>query len=85
MFIVLFCFSRSSTTKCMSVNNKPFMARPTLIDLNIVKLIYFPLMSGLDKCSGSCNGVNELSSKIGILSETKHVNVKVFNMITQIE
>ena len=69
----------------MSVNNEPFMARPTLIDLNIVKLIYFPLMSGLDKCSGSCNGVNELSSKIGILSETKHVNVKVFNMITQIE
>ena len=82
---MLFSFSRSSTTKCMSVNNKPFMARPTLIGLNIVKRIYFPLMSSLDNCNGSCNGVDDLSSKIGILRETKHLNVKVFNMITQIE
>ena len=36
----------------------------------------------LDKYSGSCNSVDDLSTKICILSKTKDINVKVFNMIT---
>ena len=31
------------------------MVRPTLIDLNPVKLNYFPFMISLDKCNESCN------------------------------
>ena len=31
------------------------MATPTLIDLNLVELKYYPFMISLDKCSGSCN------------------------------
>ena len=41
-------------------------------------------MIGLDKCNESnesCNAVNDLSSKICVPSETKDVNVKVFNVI----
>ena len=39
-----------------------------------------------DKCNGSCNVVDESSSKMCVRSETKHINVKtlVFNMITKI-
>ena len=50
-----------------------------LIDLNPVELKYFPFMVSLDKCNGSCN---ILSPKICIPKETKHINVKAFNMIT---
>ena len=39
-------------------------------------------MINLDKCSGSCNSVDDLSTKISIESKTKDVNVKVSNMIT---
>ena len=39
-------------------------------------------MIKLDKCSGSCNSVDDLSTKICIPSKTKDENVKVFNMIT---
>ena len=35
------------------------------------------------KCSGSCNSVNDLSTKKCFLSKTKDINVKVFNMITR--
>ena len=31
------------------------MVRPTLIGLNPVELKYYPFMSNLDKCTGSCN------------------------------
>ena len=36
-------------------------------------------MTSLDKCSGSCN---VLSPKICVPEETKDINVKAFNMIT---
>ena len=41
-------------------------------------------MVSLDKCNGSCNAIDGLSTKICVPSETKDVNVKVFRMITRI-
>ena len=58
MFIVLFTFSSTlacDQTKRVSLNDDPFTIRPTLIDLNLVELKYYPFMFSLDKCSGSCN------------------------------
>ena len=60
------------------------MIRPTLIDLNPIKLNYYSFMISIDKCSGSCNDVDDLSTKRCASSETKDVNVTVFNMITKI-
>ena len=40
VFIVLLCFGESLTSKCISLNNKPCMTRPFLIDLNPVELKY---------------------------------------------
>ena len=60
------------------------MARPILINLNPVKLNCFPFMISLDKCSESCNVVENLSTKIYVSSEAKDINVKVFNMIKRI-
>ena len=31
------------------------MVRPTLIDLNLPKLKYYPFMISLDKSTGNCN------------------------------
>ena len=84
VFIVLLSFSRSLATKCVSVNNEPCRTRPTLIDLNHVKFNYYPFRTSLDKCNESRNAIDDSSTKICILSETKGVNVKVFNMITRI-
>ena len=84
-FIVLLSFSSSLgrvaivRTKCLSLNDEPCMVRPTLIDLNPVELKYDSLIISLDKCNGSCN---VLSPKICALKETKDINVKVFNMLT---
>ena len=56
VFVALFSFSRSSATKCMSLNNEETcMIRPTPNNLNPVELNHYPFMTNLGKCSGSCN------------------------------
>ena len=40
-------------------------------------------MVSLDKCNGSCNALEDLSTKICVPSKTKVVNIKVFNMVTR--
>ena len=55
------------------------MVRPTLIDTNPVKLKYYPFMISLNECTGICNA---LSLKPCVPKETKDINVKTFNMMT---
>ena len=83
LFILLFRFSSSlvrDRTKCLFLNDEPYMVRPTLIDLNTVEFKYYPFMISLNKCIGSYNA---LSPKICVQKETKDINVKAFNMITK--
>ena len=61
------------------LNVEPDMIRPTLIDMNPLKLKYYRFMISLNKCTGSCN---PLFPKICVPKETKDKNVKAFNMIT---
>ena len=77
VFIVLLSFSSSLETKCLSLNDKPCMIRPTLIDWNSFALKYLSMIS-LGKCSRSCN---VLLLKMCVPTETKDMNVKAFNMI----
>ena len=58
------------------------MVRSFLIDLNRDGLNYYPFMIILDKSSGSCNSVDDLSRRICAPSKTKDINVKVIQMIT---
>ena len=39
-------------------------------------------MISIEKCSGSCNSFDNLSTKICIPSKIKDINVKIFNMVT---
>ena len=55
------------------------MVRPAVINLNPVKLKYYSCTISLDKFRGHCN---VLSSKICVQKDTKDINVKAFNMIT---
>ena len=57
------------------------MTKPMLADLNPVELNY-SFMISLEKFIGSFNVFDDLFMKMYVLSETKDVNVKVFNMIT---
>ena len=82
VFTVLLIFSSflaHDQTECLFLNDEPCMVRPILIDLNPVELKYYPYIISLDKCSESCN---VLSPKICVPNETKDIDVKAFNIIT---
>ena len=82
VFIVLLSSSSSlarDQTKFMFLNDEACIVRHTLIDLNRVELKYYPFIISLDKCSGSCN---VLSPRNCVPKETKDINVKTFDMIT---
>ena len=55
----------------MSLNIEQPISRPTLIDLNPVEFNYFPVMISLDKCSGSFNAADALSTKIFVAVKQK--------------
>ena len=61
----------------MSLSNETCLIRPTLIDLNLIEINYYPFMIGLDKFNGSCNAVKNLSTEIIFLSETRDVNYHI--------
>ena len=79
MFIALLRVSKSLATKCLLLNDKPYMVRPTIIDMSPNELDYYPLMISSNKCTGSCS---VLSPKIRVPKETKGLNVEAFSMIT---
>ena len=60
MFIVLLSFSKSLSSdqiKYGSLNDRPCMVRPTLIDCNPVELKYYPFIINVMeyKFNGSCS------------------------------
>ena len=79
VFIALLNFSRSSTTKYVSLDNDPCRIRPTLLDINHVELNHCPFMNTLE---------NVMLLVICLQNYVFQVNqrwtVKVFDMITKI-
>ena len=64
------------------------MTQLTLINLHpneyIERLHYYPFAVNLDRCMGSFNTLNDLSSKVCVPNKTEDLNLSAFNMITGI-
>lgn len=65
MFIVMvqLCFGRSLGINCLSMNNPPWMIRPTLFVLSPDELHWYSFMFSIKRCNGSCNTIYEIQSK----------------------
>ena len=77
--LALLSFTISLATKFPFLNYELCTVRPTFIDLNPVELKYDLFVISLDKCIRS---FNVLSPKMCVLKETKDINAKAFNIIT---
>ena len=71
-------FSKSLGTKWLFLNEKLCVVRPTLIDMNPVKLKYYQFMISLNKYTGSSTA---FSPKMCVPKEAKDINVKAFNIM----
>ena len=76
-------YTSVNSLSCISMSNKPCNARPEFIIVYNNNCIFYPLSTGISKCSGSCNNINDLYAKICILDvlDVKDLIVKVFNLM----
>ena len=68
--------------KCVSVVNEKCMARPKIIDTNANEPVFYPLNVKINKCSGSCNTINDPMAKLCVPDIVKDMNLKVFNVMS---
>ena len=73
-----------NSLKCMSMNNQKCMNRPKIMDLNPNEPVFFPYSIKINKCSGSCNNINDPFARLCVPDIVKTINVKVFNLMSRI-
>ena len=68
--------------KCVSKNNQECKVRPEILHINSNESSFYSYSILVNKCSGSCNNINEPYAKLCIPNVVKNMNNKVFNLIS---
>ena len=63
VFVVAMSFFSCNALKRVSMNNQESKIRPEIITVNSKEPLFFPHSVKIDKCSGSCNNINDLYAK----------------------
>ena len=72
--------------KCVSMSNQDNQEcriRPEIININSNKPTFYPYSIKVNKCSGSCNNINDPYSKLCVSDVVKNINVKGFNLMSR--
>ena len=69
--------------KCISMNNQKYKIKPKIINISSNEPLFYLYSIKVNKCSGSCNDIDDPFSKSCILDVVKNMNVKVFNPISR--
>ena len=79
LLISLFSIIKTKALECVSVINQKFMPRPKIIDLNegVGEALFYPYNVLVNKCSGSCNRLDDSMAKLCVPNIIKRVNMKV--------
>ena len=88
MGLLISIVNASNPTKCVLLRNQKCMIQPTFINLHPNEYSqeshYYQFAVKLDRCVGSCNTLNDLSSKLCVPNKAEDLNLSIFNMITGI-
>ena len=84
--ITFFNFNPSNVNslECISTNNQECKTRPKIIYVNSNEHVFCPYSIKINKCSGSCNNINDPYAKLCDPNVVKNTNVKVFNLMQRI-
>ena len=80
--------STTNQTKYVSLSSQKSTNQSIFINLHPYEytqgLHYYPFAVNLDRCVGSCNTLQDLSTKVCIPNKAEDLNLSVFNTITEI-
>ena len=57
--------------------------RAQVVNINSDNPFFYPYNIEVNKCSGSCNNINDPYSKFCVPNVAKNINVKVFNLVSR--
>ena len=84
--ISLFSIIKIRALECVSVINRKCMSRPKILDVNegVGEALFYPYNVLVNKCSGSCDTLNNPMVKLCVPNIIKRVNMKVYNFLMRI-
>ena len=84
--ISLFNILKVKTLECVSVINQKCMPRPKILDVNedVGEALFYPHNVLVNKCSGSCNTLDNPMARICVPNIIKNVNMKVYNFLMRL-
>ena len=85
VFVVAMTFfnlSNVNSLERVSMNNQECKTRTKIINIENNELVFYSFSIKVNKCSGSCNNVNDIYAKLCIPDTIKNINVKVFNLMS---
>ena len=79
----LFSIIKTRALECVSVINRKCMPRSTILDVNqgVGEALFYPYNVLVNKCSGSCDTINNPMAKLCAPNIIKRVNMKVYNFL----
>ena len=84
--ISLFSILKVNTLECLSVINRECMPRPKILDVNegVGEALFYPYNVLVNKCSGSCDTIDDPVAKLCVRNVVKRVNMKVYNFLMRL-
>ena len=70
--------------ECVSMSNQECKARPKIIDVNSNEPVFYSHSIKLNKCSESCNNINDVYAKLSGPDIVRNINVRIFNLMSKI-
>ena len=71
-----------NSLECLPINNQESKTRTKIINIYNNETVFYPSGIKVNKCSGSCNNINDQYAKLCVLDVVKNINVKIFNLIS---
>ena len=75
--------SRENSLGCVSMSNQECKARPKIINVNSNEPLFYPYSDKINKCSCSCNNINDPYAKMCVPDVVENLTVIVFNLMSR--
>ena len=84
--ISLFSIIKTKALECVSVITRECMSRSKIRDVNegVGEALFYPYNIQVNKCSGSCNTLDDTIEKLCVSNVIKGLNIKVYNFLTML-
>ena len=83
MLVIAMIFFRCNALRYVSMINQGCKIRPQILNININNPFFYSDSIEVNKCSGSCNNINDPYAKLCVPDAVKNINVKVFNLVSR--